>query len=256
MLTVSLQSFGLLCRRLVTCSVVIIYLHPQITMADEYFFGKYASANHTKTQWRLYISFCPRYRSKTPTYRRFAFARHCGPSLFTIFPCFSALTLKGDKASEIWDPEAKETDDYQGGHKLIIKQALLGPDAAEGEVNVLQVEAKRWPTWKKPVQIPVAVLKGGSSNNQVLLDLSFPDPPVTFSLAQGSGPVHVIGHHLIGSPIEEFEEMDEMEEEMLDDEESEEGAVSTLTIYMITLTLPVLLFSCLYSFAYFLAFPN
>lgn len=140
------------------------------------------------------------------------------------------MTLKGAKASEVWDPEAKETEDYQGGHKLIIKQALLGPEAAEGEVNVLQVEAKRWPTWKKPVQIPVAVLKGGSSNSQVLLDLSFPDPPVTFSLAQGSGPVHIIGHHLIGSPIEEFEEMDEMEEEMLEDEESEEGAVSSFAI--------------------------
>lgn len=140
---------------------------------------------------------------------------------------FPALTLKGAKASEVWDPEAKEAEDYQGGHKLIIKQALLGPEAVDGEVNVLQVEAKTWKTWKKPIQIPVAVLKAGSANSQVLLDLSFPDPPVTFSLAQGSGPVHIIGHHLIGSPIEEFEEMDEMEEEMLEDEESEEGAVSS-----------------------------
>lgn len=49
------------------------------------------------------------------------------------------MTLKGDKATEVWDPEAKGADDYQGGHKLIIKQAVLGADAAEGEVNVLQV---------------------------------------------------------------------------------------------------------------------
>lgn len=80
--------------------------------------------------------------------------------------------------------------------------------------------------WKGTVKIPIAVLKAGGSNNQVLLDVSFPDPPVTFSLIQGSGPVHVIGHHLIGGPIEEFDEMDELEEEMLDDEEGEEGAVS------------------------------
>jgi len=133
---------------------------------------------------------------------------------------FYALTLKGAKASEVWDPEAKGAEDYQGGHKLIIKQALLGPEAAEGETNVIQVEAM---TWKESIKIPVAVLKAGS-NTQVLLDLSFPDPPVTFSLAQGTGPVHIIGHHLIGSPIEEFDEMDEMEEEMLDDEEGEEGA--------------------------------
>lgn len=93
-------------------------------------------------------------------------------------------------------------------------------------MNVVQVEAM---TWKESIKIPVAVLKAGSSS-QVLLDLSFPDPPVTFSLAQGTGPVHIIGHHLIGSPIEEFDEMDEMEEEMLDDEEGEEGAVSILLV--------------------------
>lgn len=207
-------------------------------MADEYFFGKYSFFALSKTQWRLYISFSMSESCKTPTCRCFAFARHCVcRSLFTTIHCFSALTLKGAKASEVWDPEAKETEDYQGGHKLIIKQVLLGPDAVEGEVNVLQVEAKRWPTWKKPVQIPVAVLKSGSANSQVLLDLSFPDPPVTFSLAQGSGPVHVIGHHLIGSPIEEFEEMDEMEEEMLEDEESEEGAVSRCLICTIVAVL-------------------
>lgn len=37
-----------------------------------------------------------------------------------------------DKKSEVWDPEAKGAEDYQGGHKLIIKQALLGPEAVEG----------------------------------------------------------------------------------------------------------------------------
>ncbi|XP_065173677.1 nucleoplasmin-like protein isoform X1 [Atheta coriaria] len=130
----------------------------------------------------------------------------------------TALTLEGAKANEVWDPEAKSTDDYQGGHKLIIKQALLGPDAKEGEVNVVQVEAM---TWKESIKIPVAVLKGGSANNQVQLDLSFPDPPVTFTLIQGSGPVHLIGHHLIGGPVEEFDDMDEMEEEMIDDEEGD-----------------------------------
>ncbi|XP_068899610.1 nucleoplasmin-like protein isoform X1 [Tenebrio molitor] len=134
---------------------------------------------------------------------------------------FFALTLKGAKASEVWDPEAKGAEDYQGGHKLIIKQALVGPEATEGEVNVVQVEAM---TWKDSVKIPIASLKAGGANNQVVLDLSFPDPPVTFSLVQGNGPVHIIGHHLIGSPMEEFDEMDEMEEEMIEDEEGEEGA--------------------------------
>jgi len=134
---------------------------------------------------------------------------------------FFALTLEGAKANEVWDPEAKSADEYQGGHKLIIKQALLGPDAKEGEVNVIQVEAM---TWKESIKIPVAVLKGGAANNQVQLDLSFPDPPVTFTLIQGSGPVHLIGHHLIGGPVEEFDDMEEMEEEMIEDEEGDEAA--------------------------------
>lgn len=51
-----------------------------------------------------------------------------------------------------------------------------------GEVNVIQVEAM---TWKDSVKIPIATLKAGGPNNQVLLDLSFPDPPVTFTLIQG-----------------------------------------------------------------------
>lgn len=97
-----------------------------------------------------------------------------------------------------------------------------------GEVNVVQVEAM---TWKDSVKIPIATLTAGGSNSQVLLDLSFPDPPVTFSLIKGNGPVHIIGHHLIGSPIEEFDDMDEMEEEMIDDEEGEEGAVSIRVNY-------------------------
>lgn len=100
----------------------------------------------------------------------------------------------------------------------------MGPEAVDGEVNVVQVEAM---TFKEMMKIPVAVLKAGAGgSSQVLLDISFPDPPVTFSLIQGSGPVHIMGHHLVGNPIEEFDEMDELEEEMLDDEEGEEGAVS------------------------------
>lgn len=151
----------------------------------------------------------------------------------------TALTLEGAKANEVWDPEAKSTDDYQGGHKLIIKQALLGPDAKEGEVNVVQVEAM---TWKESIKIPVAVLKGGSANNQVQLDLSFPDPPVTFTLIQGSGPVHLIGHHLIGGPVEEFDDMDEMEEEMIDDEEGDIKEVKTHFIINFSLK-PILFIS-------------
>lgn len=51
--------------------------------------------------------------------------------------------------SEVWD---------QCNHKLVIQQALLGPEAAEGKVNVVQAEAI---TFKGALKIPVAVLKAG-----------------------------------------------------------------------------------------------
>ncbi|VEN62172.1 unnamed protein product, partial [Callosobruchus maculatus] len=129
---------------------------------------------------------------------------------------FFAITLKKDETSYVFDPEAKIPEDCQGGHKLVIKQALLDSEAPEGEINVIQVEAM---TWKDSVKIPIATLKAGGPTNHVLLDISLPDPPITFSLIKGNGPVHITGLHLVGSPIFEPEMEDEMEEEQLDDEE-------------------------------------
>nr|CAI5831971.1 unnamed protein product [Callosobruchus analis]CAI5837376.1 unnamed protein product [Callosobruchus analis]CAI5849089.1 unnamed protein product [Callosobruchus analis]CAI5853091.1 unnamed protein product [Callosobruchus analis]CAI5862715.1 unnamed protein product [Callosobruchus analis] len=79
-------------------------------------------------------------------------------------------------------------------------------------------------TWKDSVKIPIATLKEGVYQSSITGSfISY--PPVTFSLVKGSGPVHIVGLHLVGSPIFE-EEMDDMEEEMPDDEEGEEGDVS------------------------------
>nr|CAI5831970.1 unnamed protein product [Callosobruchus analis]CAI5837375.1 unnamed protein product [Callosobruchus analis]CAI5849088.1 unnamed protein product [Callosobruchus analis]CAI5853090.1 unnamed protein product [Callosobruchus analis]CAI5862714.1 unnamed protein product [Callosobruchus analis] len=76
-------------------------------------------------------------------------------------------------------------------------------------------------TWKDSVKIPIATLKEGVYQSSITGSfISY--PPVTFSLVKGSGPVHIVGLHLVGSPIFE-EEMDDMEEEMPDDEEGEEG---------------------------------
>lgn len=70
----------------------------------------------------------------------------------------------------------------------------MGADAKPGEINVLQVEAMGL---KGLTKIPIAILEAGKQS-QVTLDLSFPDPPVTFSLLKGSGPVHIVGHNLLG----------------------------------------------------------
>ncbi|KAK9879137.1 hypothetical protein WA026_003986 [Henosepilachna vigintioctopunctata] len=78
-------------------------------------------------------------------------------------------------------------------------------------------------TWKGPVIIPVGTLRAAGPNNQMILDLPFPDCPVIFSLGQGNGTVHIIGNHLIGTSIEAFDDMDEVIDEMDEDEEGEEG---------------------------------
>ncbi|XP_015119723.1 nucleoplasmin-like protein isoform X2 [Diachasma alloeum] len=137
------------------------------------------------------------------------------------------ITLEGEKSIEVWDPEHKN-DDAEGGNqhfgvdqKLIIKMALLGPEAKPGELNVLQVEAMGL---KGLIKTPIALLERGKTE-QIILDLSFPDPPVTFTLVKGSGPIHIVGHNLLGTHMEEFDDLeDEMEEENIDDEDDEKAA--------------------------------
>ncbi len=60
---------------------------------------------------------------------------------------------------------------------------------------MVEVEAMGY---KSDVKYPITVLKGGSQH-QSLLDLLFPDPPVTFKLVKGSGPIHLLGNHSVGS---------------------------------------------------------
>lgn len=66
------------------------------------------------------------------------------------------------------------------------------------------------------VKIPIAVLKVGENRcSQSFLE--FPDAPVTFRLIQGSGPVHIHGHHLTAGddegeiPMDDDEDLDEEE---------------------------------------------
>lgn len=75
-------------------------------------------------------------------------------------------------------------------------QIVLGAEAKDDDVNVVEVEAMGY---KADVKFPIAVMRGGSGQSQAVLDLLFPDPPVTFHLAKGSGPVHLLGNHTIGS---------------------------------------------------------
>lgn len=71
---------------------------------------------------------------------------------------------------------------------------------------ILQVETN---AKDETIKIPIAVLKVGENRfSQSFLE--FPDHPVTFKLIQGSGPVHINGHHLLGD-IESLEDLEEEE---------------------------------------------
>lgn len=50
----------------------------------------------------------------------------------------SGVTLSASHQSETWDPEEKA--EYPRSNKLLIRQALLGPDAKPDELNVVQVK--------------------------------------------------------------------------------------------------------------------
>lgn len=75
-------------------------------------------------------------------------------------------------------------------------QAVLGPEVPDDEINVIEVEAMGY---KSDIKFPVVVLKGGTGHSQCVLDLLFPDPPVTFKLVKGNGPIHLLGNHSVGS---------------------------------------------------------
>lgn len=51
---------------------------------------------------------------------------------------FSGVTLTESNKTETWDPEIK-AEEYPRTNKLVIRQALLGQEAKDGEFNVVQV---------------------------------------------------------------------------------------------------------------------
>lgn len=52
------------------------------------------------------------------------------------------MTLKGENATEVWDPDKEDSQspEYPRANKLILKQVLLGVEAKSDEYNVLEVK--------------------------------------------------------------------------------------------------------------------
>ncbi|XP_063703423.1 nucleoplasmin-like protein [Culicoides brevitarsis] len=135
---------------------------------------------------------------------------------------FYGFTLKGEKAEHQWTGHktADDEDEHAGevSSKLILKRALLGPDAGT-EQCVVEVETM---SMSEMVKVPVCVLKVGEERQVNLGELEFFDAPVTFRLTHGKGPVHILGQHL---QQDEEEQMVDMEEFADDDEEDSENEI-------------------------------
>lgn len=103
---------------------------------------------------------------------------------------------------------------------------LLAHTAKAGEFNVLEVEA---PSTAGRIRIPIAILKSGKAGEQTVMqtNLEFPKGPVTFRLAEGNGPVHLMGQHLPPDPnpdgYDEEEELADAEQAEGDDEDEDDG---------------------------------
>ena len=109
------------------------------------------------------------------------------------------------KTKEIeWNPEKNFPKDHKDEgmpvprHSLMVKQAILSPDAAEGEVAVLEAEAVGYAQSK--IKILIGYLAQGK-DHQRSLDLVFHDAPVKLRLVKGSGPVHLVGAHGVGKLV-------------------------------------------------------
>jgi len=123
-----------------------------------------------------------------------------------------------------WNPEKDfPKDEKEDGmpiprHSLMIKQAILSHEAAEGEVAVIEAEAMGYA--QAEIKTLIAVMVQGK-DHQRSLDLVFHDAPVKLRLVKGSGPIHLVGAH--GVAYRYMGEDDEDDDEGEDEEEEEDG---------------------------------
>jgi hypothetical protein len=141
-----------------------------------------------------------------------------------------SCSLTAENKEFTWDPEGEskegeETEGQEGkkvkpSHRLLIKSAVLMPNAKE-EVTMVQVESEGYNNAK--VTVPICAMQGGIEL-QKYLDLLIPSPPATLKIISGEGPIHLIGSHCVDyyGFKEDEDDYDETEDEA--DEEMETDA--------------------------------
>ncbi|XP_071986163.1 nucleoplasmin-3 [Engystomops pustulosus] len=106
-----------------------------------------------------------------------------------------------------------EEDDYDPN--LSLCTISLG-EGAKDEYNVVEVTARDYNN--KDITVPIATLKL-SCQTMVNLDNFVIQPPVTFRLKSGSGPVQVSGNIIVSLPDSDLEEEEDVDDDDDDDEE-------------------------------------
>nr|BAB82492.1 nucleolar protein [Patiria pectinifera] len=141
-------------------------------------------------------------------------------------------SLTGTKKEVKWNPSLDDEDDFDNldsdgiQHFLFLKQAVLGATAKEGERNVVEIETENFDG--DNVKQPLFSLKLGL-NESSPLDIGI-QPPVTFILTAGSGPVFLSGQHMIEISADDEEELEEDDEEEEEEDEVEVNASPDLPV--------------------------
>merc|ERR1712181_185013 len=134
----------------------------------------------------------------------------------------------GTNKEVVWDPKDPEEGAGDGppssSHRLLIKTAILMPEAKDGEVTIVEVESMGFN--KTKVKVPLVAMKGGI-DLQKYVDVLLPAAPATIKIVQGNGPVHLVGSHCVEKIMEEEEEReDEAEEESQEDDDEDDKAAN------------------------------
>ena len=115
-----------------------------------------------------------------------------------------AATFTAANKELVWNPEESEKDgdteeedkddpSVKPGHRLLLKNAVLMPEAKKDDVCIIQVESEGYN--KTKVITPIIAMKGGADYQQYV-DILVPNK-ATFKLIQGEGPIHLVGSHCV-----------------------------------------------------------
>ncbi|NWX87945.1 NPM3 protein, partial [Nothoprocta ornata] len=123
----------------------------------------------------------------------------------------SHLLLPGCELSSSTKSYTFKVDEEDDSDHILALSVVCLTDGAKDECNVVEVVGRNHEN--QEIAVPVANLRL-SCQPLLSLDNFQLQPPVTFRLAAGSGPVHVAGwHQILQRDDDSFEEEDDMSED-------------------------------------------